>query len=60
MTMEEWKSCQEQEWKRGANVESSCEALAAGSANILEMIIVAAVVNCHRQLRKVTHTQLPR
>lgn len=37
-----------------------CEALAAGSANILEMLIVAAVVNCHRQLRKVTHTQLPR
>lgn len=52
-------SYREQEWKGGANIESSCEAVAAGSANILEMLI-AAVVDCHRKLRKVTHTQPPR
>lgn len=56
------RRCQEQEWRGGTNGESSCEApgLDSGSVNTLEMLIVAAVVNWHRQLKKVKYTEPPR
>lgn len=43
------------------NGRRSCEApgLDSGSADTLEMLMVVAIVDWHRQLRKVTYTEAP-
>lgn len=54
-------SCWEEERRGPTNGRRSCEApgLDSGSADTLEMLMVVAIVDWHRQLRKVTYTEAP-